>query len=58
LQFVTPTQSMKWCWNLPKIENAEILLIGKDVVERELSIKNDIGVVFDDFHVLETLNVT
>ncbi|MEX3744424.1 MULTISPECIES: hypothetical protein [Lysinibacillus] len=34
------------------------MLIGKDVVERELSIKNDIGVVFDDFHVPETLNVT
>ncbi|MGE7914045.1 ATP-binding cassette domain-containing protein [Lysinibacillus xylanilyticus] len=40
------------------MENGEILLIGKDVVEHELSIKNDIGVVFDDFHVPETLNVT
>lgn len=55
---MTPTQSTKWCWDLLKIENGEFLLIGKDVVEHELSIKNDIGVVFGDFHVPETLIVT
>jgi ABC-2 type transport system ATP-binding protein len=58
LQFVTPTQSTKMVLGYTKIENGEILLIGKDVVEHESSIKNDIGVVFDDFHVPETLNVT
>ena len=34
------------------------MLFGKDVVEHELSIKNDIGVVFDDLHVPETLSAT
>jgi len=29
-----------------------------DVVEHESSIKNDIGVIFDDLHVPETLNAT
>jgi len=34
------------------------LLFSKDIVEHALSIKNDIGMVFDDFHVPERLNVT
>jgi len=41
-----------------KKRKCEILLFGKDHVEHELSIKNDIGVVFDDLHVPETLNAT
>lgn len=44
--------------NLLKKEYGEILLFNKDHVEHELSIKNDIGVVFDDLHVVETLNAT
>lgn len=34
------------------------MLFGKDIVEYELAIKNDIGVVFDELHVPETLNAT
>ena len=49
---------IKCILNLLKKEYGEILLFGKDVVEHELSIKNDIGVVFDDLHVPETLNAT
>lgn len=50
--------TIKCILNLLKKEHGEILLFGKDVVEHELSIKNDIGVVFDDLHVPETLNAT
>lgn len=50
--------TIKCILNLLKKEYGEILLFGKDVVEYELSIKNDIGVVFDDLHVPETLNAT
>ncbi|MEY9969843.1 ABC-2 type transport system ATP-binding protein [Lysinibacillus sp. RC46] len=48
--------TIKCILNLLKKEYGEILLFGKDIVEHELSIKNDIGVVFDDLHVPETLN--
>lgn len=50
--------TIKCMLNLLKKEYGEILLFGKDHVEHELSIKNDIGVVFDDLHVPETLNAT
>lgn len=50
--------TIKCMLNLIKKEYGEILLFGKDHVEHELSIKNDIGVVFDDLHVPETLNAT
>ncbi|MED3874655.1 ABC transporter ATP-binding protein [Lysinibacillus capsici] len=50
--------TIKCILNLIKKEYGEILLFGKDHVEHELSIKNDIGVVFDDLHVPETLNAT
>ncbi|MDM5246993.1 MULTISPECIES: ABC transporter ATP-binding protein [unclassified Lysinibacillus] len=50
--------TIKCILNLLKKEYGEILLFGKDIVEHELSIKNDIGVVFDDLHVPETLNAT
>jgi len=36
---------------LTQKEDGEILLVGKDIVEHELSIKNNIGVIFDDLHV-------
>ncbi|WP_286925867.1 MULTISPECIES: ABC transporter ATP-binding protein [Lysinibacillus] len=50
--------TIKCMLNLLKKEYGEILLFGKDIVEHELSIKNDIGVVFDDLHIPETLNAT
>lgn len=50
--------TIKCMLNLLKKEYGEILLFGQDHVEHELSIKNDIGVVFDDLHVPETLNAT
>jgi len=50
--------TIKSMLNLLKKEYGEILLFGKEIVEHELSIKNDIGVVFDDLHVPETLNAT
>jgi len=50
--------TIKCILNLLKKEYGEILIFGKDVFENELSIKNDIGVVFDDLHVPETLNAT
>ncbi|AVK83219.1 ABC transporter [Lysinibacillus sp. B2A1] len=50
--------TIKCMLNLLKKEYGEILLFGKEIVEHELSIKNDIGVVFDDLHVPETLNAT
>ncbi|MCL1695408.1 MULTISPECIES: ABC transporter ATP-binding protein [unclassified Lysinibacillus] len=50
--------TIKCILNLLKKEYGEILLFGKDIVEHELAIKNDIGVVFDDLHVPETLNAT
>ncbi|MEY9975938.1 ABC transporter ATP-binding protein [Lysinibacillus sp. RC79] len=48
--------TIKCILNLLKKEYGEISLFGKDIVEHELSLKNDIGVVFDDLHVPETLN--
>ncbi len=48
--------TIKCMLNLLKKEYGEILLFGKDIVEYELAIKNDIGVVFDELHVPETLN--
>ena len=50
--------TIKCILNLLKKEYGEILLFGKDAVEHEIAIKNDIGVVFDDLHVPETLNAT
>lgn len=50
--------TIKCMLNLLKKEYGEILLFGKDIVEHELSIKNDIGVVFDDLYVPDTLNAT
>ncbi|EON73352.1 ABC transporter ATP-binding protein [Lysinibacillus sphaericus] len=50
--------TIKCMLNLLKKEYGEILLFGKDAVEHEIAIKNDIGVVFDDLHVPETLNAT
>jgi len=50
--------TIKCMLNLLKKEYGEILLFGKEIVEHELSIKNDIGVVFDDLHIPETLNAT
>ncbi|MGE7110825.1 ABC transporter ATP-binding protein [Lysinibacillus sp. NPDC047702] len=50
--------TIKCMLNLLKKEYGEILLFGKEIVEHELTIKNDIGVVFDDLHVPETLNAT
>jgi len=50
--------TIKSMLNLLKKEYGEILLFGKEIVEHELSIKNDIGVVFDDLHIPETLNAT
>lgn len=50
--------TIKCMLNLLKKEYGEILLFGKDIVEYELAIKNDIGVVFDELHVPETLNAT
>ncbi|MFE3576013.1 hypothetical protein [Lysinibacillus sp. NPDC059133] len=44
--------------NLLKKEYVEISLFSKDVVEHRLSIKNDIGVVFDDLHMSKKLNAT
>jgi len=52
------SSTIKCMLNLLKKEYGEILLFGKDIVEHELSIKNDIGVVFDDLHIPETLNAT
>jgi ABC-2 type transport system ATP-binding protein len=51
-------KEVKCILNLLKKEYDEILLFGKDIVEHELSIKNDIGVVFDDLHVPVTLKAT
>ncbi|MFJ7730387.1 ABC transporter ATP-binding protein [Lysinibacillus sp. NPDC097231] len=50
--------TIKCLLNLLKKEYGEVLLFGKDIVEHEISIKNDIGVVFDELHVPETLNAT
>ncbi|MGE7093335.1 ABC transporter ATP-binding protein [Lysinibacillus sp. NPDC048646] len=50
--------TIKCLLNLLKKEHGEILLFGKDAVEHEIAIKYDIGVVFDDLHVPETLNAT
>ncbi|WP_107923039.1 ABC transporter ATP-binding protein [Lysinibacillus parviboronicapiens] len=50
--------TIKCILNLLKKEYGEILLFGKDAAEHEIAIKNDIGVVFDDLHVPETLNAT
>ncbi len=50
--------TIKCILNLLKKEYGEIFLFGKDIVEHELAIKNDIGVVFDDLHIPETLNAT
>ncbi|GLC87346.1 ABC transporter ATP-binding protein [Lysinibacillus piscis] len=50
--------TIKCILNLLKKDYGEILLFGKDIVEHEISIKNDIGVVFDDLYVPETLNAT
>lgn len=50
--------TIKCMLNLVKKEYGDILLFNKDHVEHEQSIKNDIGVVFDELHVPETLTAT
>ncbi|MEG0448224.1 MAG: ABC transporter ATP-binding protein [Lysinibacillus sp.] len=50
--------TIKCLLNLLKKEHGEISIFGKDAVEHEITIKTDIGVVFDDLHVPEMLNAT
>ncbi|MEK4253005.1 ABC transporter ATP-binding protein [Ureibacillus sp. FSL K6-2830] len=52
------TTTIKCLLNLLQKDRGEVKLLGLDYVEHDTAIKEQIGVVFDDLYVPETLNAT
>lgn len=52
------TSTIKCLLNLLQKDSGEVKLFGLDHVEHDIAIKEQIGVVFDDLYVPETLNAT
>lgn len=52
------TTTIKCLLNLLQKDRGEVQLLGLDYVEHDTAIKEQIGVVFDDLYVPETLNAT